>query len=164
MDAVFSGDESLTRGMLEKISTLVERGSLRALPFRSFPAVRVDAAFRLMAQGKHIGKVLVAFPEAFRPQLGEPLTAGFHVDPEGSYLITGAFGGFGKVLAQWLVETGARELVFVSRRGGESPEGKNFGSRLRERGVTVSVVSADDGASEDAARVITAVRAANRPF
>src|SRR6202030_1649182 len=59
MDAVFSRAESLTRGMLEEISNLVESRSLRALPFRSFPAARVDAAFRLMAQGKHIGKVLV---------------------------------------------------------------------------------------------------------
>ena len=32
----------------------------------------------------------------------------FAIKPEGCYLITGAFGGFGKVLAQWLVEGGAR--------------------------------------------------------
>src|ERR1700758_134493 len=49
MDAVFSGDESLTRQMLTEISNLIERGSLRPLPFRSFPAARVDAGFRLMA-------------------------------------------------------------------------------------------------------------------
>ena len=66
MDAVFSGDESLTRNMLGEIAELVEKGALTPLPFRSFPACRVDAAFRLMAQGKHIGKVVVAFPEAFR--------------------------------------------------------------------------------------------------
>jgi len=164
MDAVFSGDESLTRGMLEEISNLVESHSLRALPFRSFPAARVDAAFRLMAQGKHIGKVLVAFPETFRPQLGEPLTAGFHVDPEGSYLITGAFGGFGKVLAQWLVEAGARDLVLMSRSGAESPEAATFVSRLQDRGVKVTVFRADVGSSEDVARVMTTVRSANRPL
>jgi NADPH:quinone reductase-like Zn-dependent oxidoreductase/acyl carrier protein len=164
MDAVFSGDESLTRRMLEEISTLVESGSLRPLPFRSFPATRVDAAFRLMAQGKHIGKVLVAFPEAFRPQLGEPLTAGFQVDAEGSYLITGAFGGFGKVLAQWLVEAGARDLVLVSRSGAESPEAATFAARLRDRGVKVTVFRADVGSPEDMARVMTAVRSAERPL
>src|SRR5258708_23207900 len=38
MDAVCSGDESLTRRMLEEISTLVDRGSLLALPSRSVPA------------------------------------------------------------------------------------------------------------------------------
>src|SRR6202048_2834053 len=62
MDAVFSGDETLTRQMLEEISGLIENRTLFPLPFRSFPACRVDSAFRLMAQGKHIGKVVVAFP------------------------------------------------------------------------------------------------------
>ena len=57
-----------------------------------------------MAQGKHIGKVVVAFPKAFVPRRGEPLRPAFAVNPEGCYLITGAFGGFGKVLARWLVE------------------------------------------------------------
>ena len=117
MDAVFSGDETLTRQMLEEISGLVENGALCPLPFRSFPACRVDSAFRLMAQGKHIGKVVVAFPEAFLPRRGEPLRPAFAINPEGCYLITGAFGGFGKVLAQWLVEGGARHLVLTSRSG-----------------------------------------------
>jgi NAD(P)-dependent dehydrogenase (short-subunit alcohol dehydrogenase family)/acyl carrier protein len=164
MDAVFSGDESLTRQMLAEISTLVESGSLRPLPFRSFPAARVDAAFRLMAQGKHIGKVLVAFPEVFRPQLGEPFSAGFQVDPEGCYLITGAFGGFGKVLAQWLVETGARGLALVSRRGAETPEAEAFVRRLRDRGVSVSVFRADIGSQEDVNRIMSEIRSGNRPL
>jgi acyl transferase domain-containing protein/acyl carrier protein len=164
MDAVFSGDESLTRQMLTEISNLVERGSLRPLPFRSFPAARVDAAFRLMAQGKHIGKVLVAFPEVFRPQLGEPLTSGFQVDPEGCYLITGAFGGFGKVLAQWLVEAGARGLALVSRRGAETPEAEAFVSRLRDRGVSVSVFRADIGSADEVSRIMGEIRSANRPL
>jgi acyl transferase domain-containing protein/NADPH:quinone reductase-like Zn-dependent oxidoreductase/SAM-dependent methyltransferase/acyl carrier protein len=164
MDAVFAGDESLTRRMLEEISSLVEKGSLRALPFRSFPAARVDAAFRLMAQGKHIGKVLVAFPEVLRPQLGEPFTPGFQVDPEGRYLITGAFGGFGKVLAQWLVEAGARDLALVSRRGAGAPEAQAFVARLRDRGVSVSVFGADIGSPKDVSRIMTEIRSANRPL
>ena len=50
MDAVFSGDEALTREMLGEIAELVEQGALTPLPFRSFPACRIDAAFRLMAE------------------------------------------------------------------------------------------------------------------
>src|SRR5438105_10543598 len=64
MDAVFHGDEELTRAMLRQLAGLVECGALTPLPFRSFPAARVDAAFRLMQQGKHIGKVIVAFSES----------------------------------------------------------------------------------------------------
>ena len=164
MDAVFCGDESLTRKMLGEISDLVERGSLSPLPFRSFPAHRVDAAFRLMAQGKHIGKVVVAFPEPFLPRRGEPLTAAFKIDPEGAYLITGAFGGFGRVVAEWLAECGARHLVLASRSGAATPQGAAFVQSLDERGVETAVMRADVGSPQDVARLIKEIRAGGRPL
>src|SRR5260370_42349598 len=102
MDAVFEGNEELTRQMLEEMSGLVERGALRPLPYRAFPACRIDSAFRLMAGGKHIGKVVVAFPAPFVPRRGELPGPGFEGKPDGCYLITGAFGGFGKGLVRWL--------------------------------------------------------------
>ena len=164
MDAVFSGDEKLTRRMLEEISTLIERHRVHPLPFRAFPACRVDSAFRLMAQGKHIGKVVVAVAEAFRPRRGQSLSPGFRVDPNGSYLITGAFGGYGKVLANWLVETGARRLALVSRSGAATPESVAFVSSLRRRGVDVSVIHADVGCSEDVARLMASTRSEDHPL
>src|SRR5258708_15122024 len=115
MDAVFQGDEALTRDMCGEIGALVASGAFNPLAFRSFAACRVDAAFRLMASGKHIGKVVVAFPEAFVPRRGEPLPAPFAIKADGCYLITGAVGGFGQVLAPWLVKCGARHLLLSSR-------------------------------------------------
>jgi NADPH:quinone reductase-like Zn-dependent oxidoreductase/SAM-dependent methyltransferase/acyl carrier protein len=164
MDAVFSGDEALTGQMLEEISGLVEQGALCPLPFRSFPAYRADAAFRLMAQGKHIGKVVVAFPEAFLPRRGEPLAPAFGINPEGCYLITGAFGGFGKVLAQWLVDSGARHLVLTSRSGAATPDAEAFVQNLGKAGANVRVVQADVGSSQDVARLIEGIRSGNRPL
>src|SRR5262249_1353258 len=126
MDAVFARDEALTGRLLEEVANLVEQGRLASLPFRSFPASRVESAFRLLAQGKHIGKVVVTFPQPFLPRRGEPLKPGFTVRSDGTYLITGAFGGFGKVLARWLVRSGARHLVLTSRNGPATPEGEAF--------------------------------------
>ena len=164
MDAVFSGDQALTQQMLEEISKLVEIGELSPLPFRSFPACRVDSAFRLMAQGKHIGKVVVACSSAFLPRRGEPLRPAFAISPEGCYLITGAFGGFGKVLAQWLVDGGARHLVLTSRNGAASSDAEELVQRLRARGITVRVVQADIGSSDDVERLIAEIRSAGRPL
>ena len=76
MDAVFHGDEALTRQMLEEICDLVEQGALRPLPYRAFPACRIDAAFRLMAGGKHIGKVVVAFADSLRSATRRTARAG----------------------------------------------------------------------------------------
>ncbi|WP_395748899.1 SDR family NAD(P)-dependent oxidoreductase [Prosthecobacter sp.] len=149
MDAIFSGDEEGTRKILKTVATLVDQGALHALPFRSFPACRIDAAFRLMAQGKHTGKVIVSFPEPFVPRRGEPLVPGFTVKPDGTYLITGAFGGFGKVLATWLADCGARHLVLSSRKGASTPDAASYVKELEARGVKVQVAKADVGSAAD---------------
>ena len=164
MDAVFTGDEKLTRNLLAEIAGLVEQGALRPLPFRSFPASRVDAAFRLMAQGKHTGKVVVAFPASFVPRRGELKPQGFTVKPDGTYLITGAFGGFGKVLATWLVECGARHLVMSSRSGASTPEAEAFVKDLLAKGIDVKVVKADAGSDADIKRVLKGIAGSKHPL
>jgi NADPH:quinone reductase-like Zn-dependent oxidoreductase/acyl carrier protein len=158
MDAVFAGDESLTREMLAQIARLIEERALRPLPFRAFPANNVDAAFRLMAAGKHVGKVVVSFPETFVRRRGEPIVPKFEIKSDGCYLITGAFGGFGKVLANWLVQSGARHLVLSSRSGVATPEAEQFVNSLRDRRITVQIVKGDAGCSEDVARLFDEVR------
>jgi NAD(P)-dependent dehydrogenase (short-subunit alcohol dehydrogenase family)/acyl carrier protein len=117
-----------------------------------------------MAQGKHIGKVVVSFADTFVPRRGEALARSFTVKQDGCYLITGAFGGFGRVLAQWLVECGARHLVLTSRSGPNSPEAEAFVQNLRDRGVNVQIVRADVGSPEDVARLVSEIRAGSQPL
>lgn len=164
MDAIFSEDEERTRRLLERISLLVGQGKLHPLPFRSFPACRIDAAFRLMAQGKHTGKVIVSFAEPFVATRGEPLVPGFQVQAEASYLITGAFGGFGKIIAEWLVDCGAMHLVLSSRNGAATPAAEAFLVKLRSRGAEVEVVKADAGSEEDIKRLLALIAAAGHPL
>jgi hypothetical protein len=164
MDAVFAGDESFTREMLKEISDLVEQRALYPLPFRAFPANNVGSAFRLMASGKHIGKVVVSFPEAFVPRRGEPIASKFEVKSDGCYLITGAFGGFGKVIANWLVNCGARHLVLSSRNGASTPEAEAFVNSLLDRKVTVQIVKADAGSPNDIARLLAEIRSSAQPL
>jgi acyl carrier protein len=164
MDAVFAGDESLTRDMLAEVAELVERGALRPLPFRAFPANNIGAAFRLMAGGKHTGKVIVSFPETFVPRHGEPIAAKFEIKADGCYLITGAFGGFGKVLANWLAQGGARHLVLSSRNGASTPEAEAFVQSLRDRDVSVQIVKADAAKPNDIARLLAEIRRNGQPL
>ncbi|PWK11298.1 type I polyketide synthase [Tumebacillus permanentifrigoris] len=42
-----------------------------------------------------------------------PLAPSFR--PDGAYLITGAFGGLGLLIARWLIEQGARRLILIGR-------------------------------------------------
>ncbi len=162
MDAVFNGDARLTRDLLAEITARVEDGALRPLPFRSFPACRIDAAFRHMAQGKHIGKIVVAFSEPFVARRGRPLVPDFVVKPEASYLITGGLGGFGRVLAAWLVDCGARHLILTGRSGASTPEAEKFVQELHGRGAEVQVVRADIGSPDDVTALLSQIRASGR--
>jgi acyl transferase domain-containing protein/SAM-dependent methyltransferase/acyl carrier protein len=164
MDAIFSGDEDRTRNLLEKVSALVESEALKPLPFRSFPACRIDAAFRLMAQGKHTGKVIVSFPEPFVARRGEPLAAVFDVKPEATYLITGGLGGFGMVIATWLADCGAKHLVLTSRSGAASTEAEDSMAGLRARGVDLQVVKSDAGSPDDVKRIIRDIATSGHPL
>jgi acyl carrier protein/nucleoside-diphosphate-sugar epimerase len=164
MVAVFAGDVSRTREMLAKIARLVEERALRPLPFRAFPADNVDAAFRLMAAGKHIGKVIVSFSEPFVRRRGEPIVPPFEIKSDGCYLITGAFGGLGKVLANWLAQSGARHLVLSSRNGALTPEAEQFVASLRDGGVTVQIVKGDAGSADEVARLFGEIRKSGQPL
>ena len=113
MDAVFGGDAKLSQQLLGEIADMIEQGALCPLPFRAFPACRIDAAFRLMAQGKHTGKVVVAFSEPFVSRRGEPLAPAFAIKPDGCYLITGA----------WRLWQGARRMAGELRSAPPGPGG-----------------------------------------
>lgn len=164
MDAVFAGDAALTRELMAEIAGLVSKGQLRPLLHRSFPANRLDAAFRLMAGGKHTGKVILNFAEPFVPRTGEVPAAPFHIDSEALYLVTGGFGGFGRSLARWLAEKGARHLVLTSRQGAASPGANEFMAELSSLGTKVIAVAADIGTHEGAASVMEAARKTGRPL
>jgi len=164
MDAVFAGDAAQTQELLAEITGLVERGVLTPLPYRSFPASRIDAAFRLMAAGKHTGKVVVAFSEAFLLHRGEPPLPPFAINPNAAYLITGGLGGFGRVLSEWLVDCGARHLVLSSRSGASTPEAVALVESLQKSGVKVSVIKADIGSAKDVKKLTAKLRASKTPL
>jgi acyl transferase domain-containing protein/acyl carrier protein/2-polyprenyl-3-methyl-5-hydroxy-6-metoxy-1,4-benzoquinol methylase len=164
MDAIFGGSEERTRQLLKEVADKVSAGTFRPLPFRSFPACRVDAAFRHMAQGKHIGKILVSFPEPFLSRRGEPPASAFTVDPDATYLITGGFGGFGRVLASWLAECGARHIALASRNGPTTPEAHAFLDGLRERGVTPQVVLGDVGSPGGVSAILDTIVRSGHPL
>ncbi|WP_328722905.1 type I polyketide synthase [Streptomyces sp. NBC_00247] len=66
------------------------------------------------------------------------------LDPEGTVLVTGALGTLGRLVARRLVtHHGARHLLLVSRRGGETPGAEEFVAELAELGARASVAACD---------------------
>ena len=92
------------------------------MPFRSFPATRIEDAFRYMQQSRQIGKVVVSFENGnaipqHQIQLLTKPDEELSCDPTGSYLVSGGLSGFGLKSASWLTDKGAKSLVLISRSG-----------------------------------------------
>ncbi|KZL86384.1 polyketide synthase [Colletotrichum incanum] len=77
-----------------------------------------------------------------------------------SYLLIGGFGGLGRSVATWLLEHGARNLVFLSRSA-RSPNNEAFIKELESYpGCVVKAVSGDVSNPED---VLKAINSAPNP-
>lgn len=84
-----------------------------------FDASEVQAAFRYLASGKHIGKVLIKVWDDENEELTLPIAVKRQVfcDKSKSFIVVGGLGGFGLELADWLVLRGCKHLVMSSSRG-----------------------------------------------
>ncbi|XP_049870464.1 fatty acid synthase-like [Pectinophora gossypiella] len=104
----------------------VASGAVRPLTYCSFDKTNVEAAYRYMAAGKHIGKVLIKIRDE-EPQTRNSIVKPSHnvIDAEPRYMcsenevyvLVGGLGGIGLELADWLILRGARKILMCSRIG-----------------------------------------------
>jgi len=112
--------------------------------------VAVSLTKNLMAQARHVGKVVITQP-------ARPVASG--IRGEGSYLITGAFGGIGLELARWLVEQGAKSLVLVARSAANpSPDAQQLLQDCQEKGVACLPLALDLAGAAAAEPLATALQ------
>ncbi|KAL2060534.1 hypothetical protein VTL71DRAFT_9175 [Oculimacula yallundae] len=77
-----------------------------------------------------------------------------------SYLLVGGLGGLGRAISTWMVENGARELIYLSRSATEGPDTSPFFAELRRQGCRVKVVAGSVTKFEDVTRAIGAATGA----
>ncbi|MBI3779502.1 MAG: SDR family NAD(P)-dependent oxidoreductase [candidate division NC10 bacterium] len=138
-------------------------GTLSPLPYRVFPISNAAGAFRHMAQAKHTGKVVLSLQE-WGVSIAPPSDGKTTFRDDATYLITGGLGGFGLIIAQWMVEHGARHIVLMGRRGAHSLEAQERVEAMRRAGVEVVVEKADVGSPEQVARVLGHVETSMPPL
>jgi len=126
--------------MNELLATLLrefEEERLRPLPHTTYPIKSSEAAFRLMAQGKNIGKVVISQGVAARtPTESRP------VRPDRTYIITGGLGALGLQVSRWMVQRGARSLLLIARSS-PSETAREALAQLATDGIVIRTVRAD---------------------
>ncbi|RAL03554.1 KR-domain-containing protein [Aspergillus ibericus CBS 121593] len=126
LEVLHTDPETIHREITQLVSWYEEGKILPIRPVRVFEARDVADAFRYMQQGTHMGKILVRMPQdsGQLPSSSIEKSASFH--PEASYLLVGGLGGLGRAVSTWMVEKGARHLVYLSRNAGVQDDDKEF--------------------------------------
>jgi len=163
LDRAMRERPGLISGLFQALIADVGAGLLEPLPFRAFPIADVVAAFRSIAQARHIGKVVITFGAqdvSIVPSTEEEVS----FPDDATYLITGGLGGFGLAAAGWMVGRGARHLVLVGRRGADAGEAREAVEALRGMGADVMVAKADVASVEQVSRVLAQAKASMPPL
>jgi phthiocerol/phenolphthiocerol synthesis type-I polyketide synthase C len=144
------------RQLLQQILGHVSDGGLQVLPVTEFSLHDAADAFRLMASGRHTGKIVISIPdrgsiEAIASPPPQPL-----VSHDGGYLIVGGMGGLGFVVARWLAEQGAG-LIVLNGRSAPSDDVAAAIADLSAAGHRIEVVTGDIADPDTADRLVQAV-------
>ena len=109
----------LFQSLKELIMEDIRSGIIKPLKTNVFKANEIEQAFRFLASGKHMGKVIIKLRENDNDNETIPIKVmpKVYCNPDFSYIIPGGLGGFGLELADWLVMRGCRKLILSSSRG-----------------------------------------------
>ncbi|HWM83625.1 MAG TPA: SDR family NAD(P)-dependent oxidoreductase [Pseudolabrys sp.] len=116
----------LIGGLFAQLSDDLRNGALVSLPRHVFPLADTASAFRLMAEARHAGKVVVTH----RLHNVTP------VRRDGTYLVTGGLSGLGLLTVRWLAEQGAGRVVAVGRRAA-TPDNEAVLKALAAKGTAI---------------------------
>lgn len=140
-----------------------ENAQLIPLPFTLFPISDAVSAFRYLAQAKNIGKVVISLNE--KEVVVEPASKNSSkLRLDGSYLITGGLGGIGLIVAQWLVDNGARHLVLMGRRGAASSQAREAVKRMKKCGAQIDIAKVDVAQENQVAKLIRKIKRTMPPL
>jgi acyl transferase domain-containing protein/NADPH:quinone reductase-like Zn-dependent oxidoreductase/acyl carrier protein len=150
--------EKLAGGLIR----LFETRDLAPLPHRTYPVAQAPAAFREMAAGKHVGKLVFSFaePVSVRPPPDEPVR--FHRDA--TYLITGGTGGFGLAVAEWMIAHGAGHLVLLGSREASAEAARQHFSSPEFSSARVVTRAVDVADAEALGALVSEMRATLPPL
>jgi NAD(P)-dependent dehydrogenase (short-subunit alcohol dehydrogenase family) len=165
MDRLALDDPELTIQTTAEVFSLLAQGAYHPIPATVYTMDRIQEAVELMKAGKHTGKVVLS---NYTPA-GEPVPVRVRIPqrvfgPDGTYLITGAAGGFGSKVVRLAFEKGARHFLLTVTREPERCTAL-FRDIIATPGCTLEAVVADTASEADMAALVkrAAQGSATRP-
>ncbi|KAB0795973.1 hypothetical protein PPYR_10034 [Photinus pyralis] len=160
LDALLGTDNRDKPEIIKLMNEGIKSGAVRPLPRIVFNENQTEQAFRYMASGKHIGKVLLQIrEEETRKNLVPAMKtvsaiARTYMDPDKTYVLVGGLGGFGLELAHWLIFRGATKIMLTSRSGVKTGYQSLCIRRWRAKGVNVKVSTTEATTEKGAIKLL----------
>lgn len=135
--------EYVSKGLAE-IFDMVDKGLYKPVhTVTEYPMSHIEDAFRLIAARKHVGKlVLVADAQTVVPA-PRPKPKPLRLHREGTYVIGGGLGDFGRRMSHFLAEKGAGHIVTLSRRNIDIQQRSSLEESIKKIGGTLHIVKCD---------------------
>lgn len=109
-----------TTAIVNQMSRDMTSGIIRPLKTNVFAADEVEEAFRFFASSKHIGKVLINVRGQTKDDLLPAIVEvqpRIYFDENKSYIVTGALGGMGMEMVDFMILRECKKFVLSSSRG-----------------------------------------------
>lgn len=145
---------ALIGDLLQAVMPHFVAGRLQPIRTTLYPLDNAAQAFRTMAQGGHVGKIVLAHGPRQRECIRE-------IVANGTVLVTGGLGALGGATAGWLASKGAKSLVLASR---QAKDDDPVVVDLRKSGVDVCVEQIDMASSEQAMKLLDRIRSTRPPL
>lgn len=111
LEQVINYDQKAIQQLLQSLVEDIQAGAVKPLPLQAFGYNQAVEAFRCLSLARHIGKVVLqAEPVGQVQPRWKPC---LHRD--GTYVVTGGMGGFGREIVLWLLAQGAHRVAVLSR-------------------------------------------------
>ncbi|KAL1970796.1 hypothetical protein VTN77DRAFT_2630 [Rasamsonia byssochlamydoides] len=155
LTGIFRHRPELGSSLLAKVMGLVRSGAVTPVtPITTYAISRVEEALRTMQAGKHLGKVVITRHSRDPVKVISKRAMNHTFKENASYIIVGGLGGLGRSISRWMVDRGAKNVIFLSRSGAANPEAANFVDELRREGVNVVVFACDVSKLSQLAKVV----------
>ncbi|KAF8850740.1 hypothetical protein BDZ45DRAFT_184816 [Acephala macrosclerotiorum] len=146
LETVMRLDPGTISRLLHRTMSMWEKNLIReTTPFNVFDYSQIEASFRLIQSGKHIGKVVLTAGKHDPVRIVPKPQTPYRFPEDATYVLAGGLGGLGRSMARWMVSRGARNLVFLSRNGASTEASQKLVKELREEGCVVDVKACDVG-------------------
>lgn len=106
-------------------------------------------------------KTVVQHEATENPLMILPARPRLEFSADSTYLLVGCLGGLGRSLTSWMMASGARRFVFLSRSGADAPSAANLIKDVEAAGAITQVVRGDATLREDVVRAVQSVSSDN---